>query len=201
MLPPCINVDEEDDEETPVSPSETANKENRPVEVCVGQGMGREANDGGGVQVHRRRMYAPGTPQCQARCSLSPTPNGFVCNRGPNYVPLHIPTTNRRGVAPAKWVKVPMGVNPTVWGCMYKGGVVYQGDVHAAPDRNHGPTPDYNNEQLICLRSDYQLCHEVDEALEQIGDKSLSVEVARFQGTMDSMQQIQKEIRVPGQRR
>jgi hypothetical protein len=73
-----------------------------------------------------------------------------------------------------------MGVNPTAWGCMYKGGVVYQGDVHAAPNCNHGPTPDYNNEQLLRLHSDYQLCHKVDEALEQIGDKSLSAEVTRF---------------------
>jgi hypothetical protein len=87
-----------------------------------------------------------------------------------------------------------MGVNPVVWGCMYKGGVVYQGDVHATPDRDHSPTPDYTNEQLLRLRSDYQLRHEVDEALEQIGDKSLSAEVARFRGMMDRIQRIQKEI-------
>jgi hypothetical protein len=87
-----------------------------------------------------------------------------------------------------------MGVNPTAWGCMYKGGVVYQGEVHATPDRDHGPMPDYNNKQLLRLRSDYRLCHKVDEALEQLGDKSLSAEVARFRGTMDGMQQIQKEI-------
>jgi hypothetical protein len=156
MLPPRINVDEEEDnEETLVSLAETANKENRPVEVCVGRGVDRETNDGGGVQAHHQRMYAPGTPQRQARRSLSPTPDGFICNRGQNYVPLHIPTTNRRGVDPAKWVKVCMGVNPTAWGCMYKGGVVYQGDVHAAPNCNHGPTPDYNNKQLLRLRSDY----------------------------------------------
>jgi hypothetical protein len=196
MLPPHIKVDEEeDDEETPVSHAETANKENQPVEVRIGRGVGREADDGGGVQVHRRRMYAPGTPQRQACRSLSPTPDGFVRNRGQNYVPLHIPNTNRRGVAPAKWVKVCMGVNPMAWGCMYKGGVVYQGDVHTAPDHDHGPTPDYNNEQLLCLCSDYRLHHEVDEALEQIGDKSLSVEVARFRGTMVGIQRIQKEIR------
>jgi hypothetical protein len=127
MLPPCINVDEEEnDEEASVSLTETTDKENQPVEVRVGRGVGRETNDGGGVQAHRRRMYAPGTPQCQARRSLSPTPDGFVRNRGQNYVPLRIPTTNGRGVTPAKWVKVRMGVNPTVWGCMYKGGVVYQ---------------------------------------------------------------------------
>jgi hypothetical protein len=195
MLPPHINIDkEEDDEETEVSLAGTANKENRPVEVHVGRGVGAEADEGRGVQAHRRRMYAPGTPQRSACRSLSPTPDGFVHNRRQNYVPLRIPTTNGRGVATAKWVKVHMGVNPVAWGCMYKGGVVYQGDVHAAPDHDHGPTPDYTNKQLLRLRSDYRLRHEVDEALEQIGDKSLSAEVARFRGTMDGIQQIQKEI-------
>jgi hypothetical protein len=78
---------------------------------------------------------------------------------------------------------------------MYKGGVVYQGDVHAAPDHNHSPTPDYTNEQLLRIRSDYRLCHEVDEALVQIGDQSLTAEVARYRSTMDGIQQIQKDIR------
>jgi hypothetical protein len=196
MLPPRIDVDkEEDDEETKVPLATTSDKENQPVEVRVGRGMGREADEGGRVQVHCCRMYAPGTPQRAARHSLSPTPDGFVRNRGQNYVPLRIPTTNGRGVVTAKWVKIRMGLNPVVWGCMYKGGVVYQGDVHAAPDHDHGPTPDYTNEQLLRLRSDYRLCHEVDEALVQIGDQSLTAEVARYRTTMDSIQQIQKEIR------
>jgi hypothetical protein len=73
-----------------------------------------------------------------------------------------------------------MGMNPMVWGCAYKGGVVYQGDVHATPDRDHGPTPDYTNEQLLRICSNYCLHHEVDEALVQIGDQSLTTEIARF---------------------
>jgi 2-keto-4-pentenoate hydratase len=136
-------------------------------------------------------MYAPGTPQRATRRSLSPTPDSFVRNHRQNYIPLRIPVTSGRGVATAKWVKVRMGVNPVAWGCMYKGGVVYQGDVHASPIRDRGATPDYTNEQLLCLHSDYRLRHEVDEALEQLGDKSLSVEVARYRGTMDGMQRIQ----------
>jgi hypothetical protein len=156
--------------------------------------MGREADKGGGVQAHRQRMYAPGTPQRATRHSLSPTPNSFAHNRGQNYVPFRIPTTNGRGVATAKWIKVRMGVNPVVWGCMYKGGVIYQGDVHAAPNHDHGPTPDYTNEQLLHLHSDYCLRHEVDEALVQIGDQSLVTEVARYCSTMDGIQRIQKEI-------
>jgi hypothetical protein len=88
-----------------------------------------------------------------------------------------------------------MGMNPTVWGCTYKGGVVYQGDVHAAPDHDHGPTPDYTNEQLLCIHSDYHLRQEVNEALVQISDQSLTVEVAHYRNTMDGIQRIQKEIR------
>jgi hypothetical protein len=196
MLPPRINVDEEeDDEEAAVPLAETSDKENRPVEVRVGRGMGGEADKRRRVQAHRSRMYTPGTPQRATRRSLSPTPDGFVRNRGQNYVPLCIPTTNGRGVAVAKWVKVRMGVNPVAWGCMYKGGVVYQGDVHTAPDHDHGPTPDYTNEQLLHLRSNYRLCHEVDEALVQIGDQLLTTEVAQYRSTMDGIQWIQKEIR------
>jgi hypothetical protein len=196
MLPPRINIDEEEDyKEAKVSLAEASDKENQPVEVHVSRGMGGEANVGGGVQAHRRRMYAPGTPQRATRHSLSPTPDGFVRNHRQNYVPLRIPTTNRRGVAVTKWVKVCMGVNPTAWGCMYKGGVVYQGDIHAAPDHDHGPTPDYTNEQLLHICSDYRLRHEVDKALVQISDQLLTAEVARYRSTMDGIQRIQREIR------
>jgi hypothetical protein len=53
MLPPRVNVDEEeDDEDAAVSPAKTANKENWPVEVRVGRGMGGETDDGGRVQAH-----------------------------------------------------------------------------------------------------------------------------------------------------
>jgi hypothetical protein len=48
MLPPRIDVDaEEDDEEAEVPALESSDKENRPVEVRVGRGMGREADKGG----------------------------------------------------------------------------------------------------------------------------------------------------------
>jgi hypothetical protein len=92
MLPPRINVDEEeDDEEAEVPSAEGSDKENRPVEVRVGRGMGGEADEGGRVQAHRSRMYAPGTPQRATRRSLSPTPDGFVRNRGQNYIPSESP--------------------------------------------------------------------------------------------------------------
>jgi hypothetical protein len=103
MLPPHINVDEEeDDEETKIPATKGSDKENRLVEVHVGRGMGGMADERGGVQAHRRRMYAPGTPQRATRRSLSPTPDGFVHNHGQNYIPLRIPVTSGRGVTMAR---------------------------------------------------------------------------------------------------
>jgi hypothetical protein len=51
IIPPPITI-EENDEETQVSTTETANDEGGPVEVCVVGGVEAEANLGGGVQVH-----------------------------------------------------------------------------------------------------------------------------------------------------
>jgi hypothetical protein len=53
MLPLHIDVDKEDNEETPVSPAKTAHHEDRPVEVHIGRGGGAEADLGRGVQAHR----------------------------------------------------------------------------------------------------------------------------------------------------
>jgi hypothetical protein len=78
---------------------------------------------------------------------------------------------------------------------MYKGGVVHSGEVHTAPDHDHGEVPDYTCEQLQHFHSKYTCCHEVDDPLEHIRDKSLIAEVARFQGTMDTMDHLHKEIR------
>jgi hypothetical protein len=186
----------QDGEETALSAAEEEEDNSPPVEVRVGRGLHSPTDTQRGVQEHRSRMYAPGTPQRQAHHTLSPTPNGFVHNQGLNYVPFCIPTTNGRGVTPAKYVMVHMGINPMVAGCMYKGGVVYQGDIHAAPSHNHGDcVPDYTHEQLCHFCSDYMRRDEVNEVLEHIGDKSLLAEVSCFHGTMDAMKRLQDEIR------
>jgi hypothetical protein len=185
----------QDSEETKI-PAAKEEDNTPPVDVHVGRGLRPMTDARGGVQEDHSQMYAPGTPQRQARHTLSPTPDGFVRNEGLNYVPFRIPTTNRRGVTPAKFVMVRMGVNPTVSGCMYKGGVVYQGEVHAAPSHDHGShVPDYTHKQLRHFCSDYVRRHEVDDALERIGDKLLLVEVSRFHGMMDTMKRLQDEIR------
>jgi hypothetical protein len=129
----------EDGEETKVP---LTNKEEAPplewVEVCDGRGVGTTADNGGGVQRHSRRTDASWTAQHATCRPISPTPPGFDLNQGHHYVPFRIPTTNGRGVTNAKYVHVRMGVNPMVDGCMYKGGVVHSGEVHAAAEHDHG---------------------------------------------------------------
>ena len=78
---------------------------------------------------------------------------------------------------------------------MQTGSPVYLGEVHATPDFDHGEVPQYAHEQRRHLLSNYTQRHEVNEALEHIGDKSLLAEVARFRETMDALERLQREIR------
>jgi hypothetical protein len=191
-----VNRLTEDGEETEVL---ATNEEEAPplewVEVCDGRGVGAEANNGGGVQRHRRWTDASRTAQRATHRPLSPTPPGFNLNQGHHYVPFRVPTTNGQGVTNAKYVRVRMGVNPTVDGCMYRGGVVHSGEVHAVAEHDCGDTPDYTHKQLRHFHSNYSHHHEVDDALERIGDKSLIAEVSHFHRTMDTMERLNKEIR------
>ena len=157
--------------------------------------VGRTADHGGRVQggSHRHDPLEP--TQHPTRRAVSPPPGGFDHNIGHNYVPFKILTLSGHGIANAKWVRVCMGVNPTVEGCMQKGSPVYLGEVHAAPNFYHGNVPQYAHEQRCHLLSNHAQRHEVDNALECISDKLLITEVARFHGTMDALERLQKEIR------
>jgi hypothetical protein len=181
-----VNDLTEDSEETkiPTTDAEEDTQTLERVEVHHGGGVGTETNDGGRVQRHSRRADASWTMQHATHHPLSPTPSGFDRNQGHHYIPFRIPTTNRRGITNAKYVHVRMGVNPTVDGCMYKGGVVHSGEVHATAEHDRGDTPDYTHEQLRHFHSGYPHRHEVDDALERIRDKSLIAEVSQFRGSV-----------------
>jgi hypothetical protein len=171
----------EDGEETTVS-SKIEEEARHPVrvEVRVDGRVGTERDDGGAIPTHRSRADSSRTSQRTKKRPVSPAPDGFDRNHGHHYVPFRIPTADGRKMMTAKWVRVRMGVNPTVKGCAHKGGVVYLGEVHARPEYDQGATPDYTHQQLHHFRSDYTRRHEVDEVLERIRDKSLTAEVARY---------------------
>ena len=186
----------QDDEETAVSLGTTEEGEGTPVRVEVRDGgrVGGMADCGRRIQGSSCQHDPLGPTQCTTRCTLSPPPSDFDRNVGHNYVPFKIPTLSGHGVANAKWVRVRMGANPTVEGCMQRGSPVYLGEVHAAPDFDHGDMPQYAHKQRCHLLSNYAQQHKVDDALERIGDKLLIAEVARFCGTMDALEHLQKEI-------
>ena len=187
----------QDDEETTISLTTAEEDEGMSVSMEVRDG-GRvwgTANRGGRVPRDRHRHDPLRPTQRPARNTVSLPPGGFDRNIGHNYVPFKIPTISGHGVANAKWVRVRMGVNPTVEGCMQKGSLVYLGEVHATADFDHGEAPEYSHEQRRHLLSDYARRHEVDDALERVGDKSLLAEVAWFRGTMDALERLQQEIR------
>ena len=187
----------QDDEETEVSLTTAEEDEGTSVgmEVRDRGRVGGTTDRGGRVPRDRRRHDPLGSVQRPTHNAISLPPGGFDRNVGHNYVPFKIPTLSGHGVANTKWVRVRMGVNPTVEGCMQKGSPVYLGEVHAATDFDHGEAPEYSHEQRRHLLSDYAGRHKVDDALKCIGDKSLIAEVARFRGTMDALERLQREIR------
>ena len=155
----------QDDEETTISLTTAKEGEGTPVRMEVRNGgrVGGTADHGGQVQGNRRRYDPLRTTQRPTRNTLSPPPGGFDRNVGHNYVPFKIPTLSGHRVANAKWVQVRMGVNPTVEGCMQKGGPVYLGDVHAdtlagsLPSENalttHFPTFRLNRHDPLTVRT------------------------------------------------
>ena len=187
----------QNDEETAISLTTTEEDEGMLVrlEVRNGRRVANATDRGGRISQDRGRHDPPRPTQRPMRDTVSLPPGGFDHNVGHNYVPFKIPTLSGHGVANAKWVWVRMGVHPTVEGCMQKGSPVYLGEVHAAPDFDHGEVPQYEHEQRRHLLSNYAQRHEVDDALERIGDKSLIAEVARFRRTMDALERLQREIR------
>ena len=110
----------QDDEETTVSPTTVEEDEGASVgmEVRDGGRVGGTADRGGRVPRNCRRHDPLRPTQCPTCSAVSPPPGGFDRNVGHNYVPFKIPTLSGHGVANAKWVRVRMGENPTVEGCM-----------------------------------------------------------------------------------
>ena len=107
--------EEEDDEEAAL-PHQGA--EGEEGEVVPYRGRGRvpaQGNAGGGVPPHRAGASTT-TASRKGKRARSPTPDGYVVNRGTAYVPIIILQDGRR--TPAKYVRVIMSDNPEAFGTM-----------------------------------------------------------------------------------
>jgi hypothetical protein len=116
-----------------------------------------------------------------ARRPSSPTPAGFEHNRGPAFIPFRI-RNKHGGETPARYIRAHLDApNPFVEGCLSLNGPTYHSKIHAAAIHDLDvPPPPITADILRMLDTDYMGHERVDEALGEIGDRSLQAEVNRY---------------------
>jgi hypothetical protein len=131
-----------------------------------------------------------------ARRPASPTPPGFEHNRGPAFIPFRI-RTDTGGETPARYIRAHLDApNPFVEGRLSINGPTYHSEIHAAPivDIDISPPP-ITAELLRLLNTDYMGHDNVDEAIGEIGDRSLRAEVNRYRRLERKRKTFQESIR------
>jgi hypothetical protein len=140
-----------------------------------GQGRGNRPQQ---VPDARRPANLQSTQERQpARRPTSPTPAGFEHNRGPAFIPFRIQENGCE--MPAQYIRAHLDApNPFVEGRLSMQGPTYHSEIHAAVihDVDVAPPP-ITAELLQLLHTDYMGHNRVDEALGELGDRSLIAEV------------------------
>jgi hypothetical protein len=123
----------------------------------------------------------PAQPRQDAHRPASPTLPGFEHNRGPAYIPFRI-RTDTGGETPAHYIRAHLNApNPFVEGRLSINGPTYHSEIHAAPIVDIDvPPPLISADILWLLDTDYMGHNNVDEAIGEIGDRSLRAEVNRY---------------------
>jgi hypothetical protein len=111
---------------------------------------------------------------------VSPTPPGFEHNRGPAFIPFRIQDNGRQ--TPARYIRAHLDApNPYIEGRLSLDGPTYHSEIHAAAVHDVDiPPPPITADILRLLHTDYMGHDRVDEALGEIGDRSLIAEVTRY---------------------
>jgi hypothetical protein len=159
-----------------------------------GQGRGNRSNPV--PDNERPRHTQPTPPRQDARRPASPTPPGFEHNRGPAYIPFRI-RTDTGGETPARYIRAHLDApNPYVEGRLSLNGPTYHSEIQAAPIVDVDiPPPPISAEILRLLDTDYMKHDEVDEAIGEIGDRSLRAEVNRYRRLERKRRSFQESIR------
>jgi hypothetical protein len=167
--------------------------------VRGGEGPRRGQGRGGQSHPVPDARRPPNTQQAQgrraARRSALPTPPGFEHNRGPAYIPFRIQENSR--YTPARYIRAHMDApNPFVEGQLSLDGPTYHSEIHAQAIHNVDvPPPPINADILRLLHTDYMGHDTVDEALGEIGDRSLIAEVNRYRRLERKRKSFQELIR------
>jgi hypothetical protein len=143
-----------------------------------GQGQGNRPQQ---VPDARRPANPQPTQERQpARRSTSPTPAGFEHNRGPAFIPFCIQENGRE--TPARYIRVHLDApNPFVEGRLLLQGPTYHSEIHAAAIHDVDiPPPPITAKLLRLFDTDYMGHDRVDEALGELGDRSLIAKVNHY---------------------
>jgi hypothetical protein len=136
------------------------------------------------------------TPTRQStRRPVSPTPPGFKHNRGPAFIPFRI-RTDTGGETLARYIRAHLDApNPFVEGRLSLNGPTYHSEIHAAAIHDLDVPPPLISADLLCLLdTDYMGHDRVDEALGELGDRSLRAEVNRYRRLERKRQSFQESI-------
>jgi hypothetical protein len=159
-----------------------------------GQGRGNRPQP---LLDNERPPYTQPTQPCQgARRPSSPTPPGFEHNRGPAFIPFRI-RTDTGGETPAHYIRAHLDApNPFVEGRLSLNGPTYHSEIHAAPIVDIDiPPPPITADILQLLDTDYMGHDNVDEAIGEIGDRSLQAEVNWYRRLERKRRSFQESIR------
>jgi hypothetical protein len=122
--------------------------------------------------------------QAQGRRSnrqpISPTPLGFEHNRSPAFIPFRIHKNGHE--TPACYIRTHLDApNPFVEGRLSLDSPTYHSEIHAQAIHDMDiPPPPITADILQLLHADYMGHDRVDEALGELGDRSLIAEVSCY---------------------
>jgi hypothetical protein len=161
-----------------------------------GQGRGR----GNGPQsvpdarrpAHTQQAQGPRPP----RRIASPVPAGFEHNRGPAFISFRI-RNEHGGETPARYIRAHLNApNPFVEGRLSIKGPTYHSEIHAVPVVDVDiPPPLITTDILRLLDTDYMGYNNVEEAIRELGDRSLRAEVNRYRRLERKRKAFQESIR------
>jgi hypothetical protein len=157
-----------------------------------GRGNGSQSVPAARSPTHPQQAQGPRAP----RRVSSPVPAGFEHNQGPAFIPFRI-RNEHGGETPARYIRAHLDApNPFIEGRLSLNGPTYHSEIHAAPivDVDVAP-PLITADILRLLDTDYMGHDRVDEAIGEIGDRSLRVEVNRYRRLERKRKAFQESIR------
>jgi hypothetical protein len=140
---------------------------------------------------HAQQAQGPRAP----RRVSSPVPAGFEHNRGPAFIPFRI-RNKHSGETPARYIRAHIDApNPFVEGRLSLNRPTYHSEIHAASVVDVDiPPPLITADILRLLDTDYMGYDRVDEALGELGDRSLRAEVNRYRRLERKCKAFQESI-------